>query len=81
VRRFGDEEPQDAGIGMSAPVFLVLWLVCAIAAGISWENLVGNTPAATPLHITFPALLVLSVSFGLPSAGLLAMAIDMFRRG
>jgi hypothetical protein len=65
---------------MSIPVFLCIWLVCAIVAGISWENLVTNTAASTPLHISFPALLILSVSFGLPGAGLIAMAIDIFRK-
>ena len=75
------EEPQDAGFGMSMPVFLVLWLVCAIAAGISWQNLVDNTPASTPLHLSFPALLVLSASFGLPVAGLIAVAVAIVRRG
>lgn len=75
-----ESEPQDAGLGMSIPVFLCIWLVCAIVAGISWENLVISTPASTPLHISFPALLVLSISFGLPGAGLIAMAIDIFRK-
>jgi hypothetical protein len=81
VRRIEVEEAQDAGLGMSLPVFLVLWLVCAIAAGISWQNLVDNTPATTPLHLSVPALLVLSISFGLPTAGLIAMAVAIFRRG
>ena len=81
MKRIEVEEPQDAGLGMSLPMFLILWLVCAIAAGISWQNLVDNTPASTPLHISFPALLVLSISFGLPVAGLVAMAVNIFRRG
>jgi hypothetical protein len=76
-----EREPQESGLGMSIPLFLCIWLVCAIVAGLSWENLVSNTPASTPLHMSFPALLVLSVSFGLPGAGLIAMAIDIFRKG
>jgi hypothetical protein len=65
----------DRVFAMSIPPFLAVWLVCAILAGISWENLVANTPTSgAPLTIGFPALIVLSVSFGLPGAGLAAFA-------
>jgi hypothetical protein len=62
------------------PVFLGIWLVCAVLAGISWQNLVSNTLASNgALSISFPALLVLSVSFGLPGAGLVCFAISIVR--
>ncbi len=71
----------DPVLGLSMPVFLAIWLVCAVVAGISWENLVTNTPASTPLHSTFLARIVLSVSFGLPGAGFISMAVGLFRGG
>jgi len=64
-------------LAMSVPAFLAIWAVCAFLAGISWANLVSNTgPGDT---ITFPELLVLSVSFGLPGAGLVAFAWGIIR--
>jgi hypothetical protein len=77
-RQQREEQPGDFGVTM--PVFLGIWLVCAIIAGISWQNLVDNTPAVGKLSISFPAMIVLSVGFGLPGAGLVCMALDVFRR-
>lgn len=78
--RRGLRRDQAGGFGVTMPVFLGIWLVCAIIAGISWQNLVDNTPAVGKLTISFPAMLVLSLSFGLAGAGLVAMAIDIARR-
>jgi hypothetical protein len=76
-RDFGQGE---TGLGVSMPVFLGIWLVCAVIAGIIWESLVSGTPASTPLEITFPALIVVSLSFGIAGAGLAAAAVGIFRR-
>jgi hypothetical protein len=70
----------NTGLGVSMPVFLGIWLVCAVIAGIIWENLVSGTPASTPLTISFPALIVVSLSFGIAGAGLAAAAVGIFRR-
>ena len=75
-----DSAPGDTDLGVSMPVFLGIWLVCAVIAGLIWENLVSGTPASSALVITFPALLVLSLSFGIAGAGLAAAAIGIFRR-
>ena len=77
-QREGGTEP--GGFGVTMPVFLGIWLVCAIVAGLVWQNLVDNTPAVSRLVITFPAMIVLSLSFGIAGAGLVSMAIDIFRR-
>jgi hypothetical protein len=73
-------EEQPGSFGVTMPLFLIIWLVCAVIAGISWQNLVDNTPAVGKLSISFPAMIVLSLSFGLPGAGLVAMALDIIRR-
>lgn len=70
-------EPE--GFGVTMPVFLGIWLICAIIAGLVWQNLVNNTLGSN-LVITFPAMIVLSLSFGIAGAGLVAMLVDIFRR-
>jgi hypothetical protein len=67
-------------LAMPMPVFLVIWLVCAIVAAISWDNLVTTTPAANgQLTISFLQLVVLGTSFGLPGAGLVSFAVGIIR--
>ena len=73
-------EEEIGGFGVTMPVFLGIWLVCALLAGISWSNLVSNTLSVGKLGMTPIALIVLSVSFGLPGAGLVCMAWDIIRR-
>ena len=74
-----ESSPGDAGFGVSIPVFLGIWAVCAVIAGLIWENLVHGTPASSALVLTFPALIVVSLSFGIAGAGLAAAAIGIFR--
>ena len=69
----------DSGLGVSMPVFLGIWLVCTIGAGIVWSNLVSNTAASSTLVLTFPALIVVSFTFGIAGAGLAAAAVGIFR--
>ncbi|HVC83381.1 MAG TPA: hypothetical protein VNL35_23055 [Chloroflexota bacterium] len=69
-----------SGFGISMPVFLGIWLVCAVLAGLDWQNLVTNTSLTGKLTITFPAMMVLSLSFGLAGAALIAVAVGIFRR-
>ncbi|HXT36158.1 MAG TPA: hypothetical protein VN837_11330 [Chloroflexota bacterium] len=69
-----------SGFGISMPIFLGIWLICAILAGLDWQNLVTNTSLTSKLTITFPAMLVLSLSFGLAGAALVAAAVGIFRR-
>jgi hypothetical protein len=65
---------------MPMSVFLVVWLVCAVLAAISWDNLVTSTPAANgQLSISFLQLVVLGASFGLPGAGLVSFAVGIIR--
>ena len=73
-------EGQPGSFGVTMPVFFAIWLVCAIVAGISWQNLVDNTLIVGKTGISFPAMLVLSLGFGLPGAGLICMAVDIIRR-
>ncbi|MGH2390347.1 MAG: hypothetical protein ACRDIE_19270 [Chloroflexota bacterium] len=68
----------NSSFGVSMPVFLGIWLVCAVIAGLIWENLVNGTPGT--LVITVPALIVVSLSFGIAGAGLAAAAVGIFRR-
>jgi hypothetical protein len=71
------EEP--SALAMPLWTFFCVWIVCAAGAAISWNNLVTNTPTAgTPLSITFPELLVLSITFGLPGAALINFACGVF---
>ncbi|HVA89630.1 MAG TPA: hypothetical protein VNL71_07280 [Chloroflexota bacterium] len=69
-----------SGFGISMPVFLGIWLVCAVVAGLDWQNLVAGTSISSKLTITFPAMIVLSLSFGLAGAALVAAAVGIFRR-
>jgi uncharacterized protein (DUF983 family) len=74
-----DTAQADSGLGVSMPVFLGIWLVCAIIAGAVWSNLVTNTAASSTLVLTFPALIVVSLTFGIAGAGLAAAAVGIFR--
>jgi uncharacterized protein (DUF983 family) len=74
-----DTAQADSGLGVSMPVFLGIWLVCTIIAGLVWTNLVDNTPASSTLVLTFPALIVVSLTFGIAGAGLAAAAVGIFR--
>lgn len=67
-----------AGFGIAMPVFLGIWLVCSVIAGLIWQNLVSTSPGMGPL--TFPATIVLSLSFGVAGAGLACVAIGLFRQ-
>jgi uncharacterized protein (DUF983 family) len=75
----GESSQGDSGLGVSMPVFLGIWLVCAVIAGLVWSNLVSETPASSTLVLTFPALIVVSLTFGIAGAGLAAAAIGVFR--
>ncbi|MGH2410677.1 MAG: hypothetical protein ACRDGS_09950, partial [Chloroflexota bacterium] len=75
------EPVQDSsGFGFSMPVFLGIWLICAVLAGLDWQNLVTNTSLTSKLTISFPAMMVLSLSFGLAGAALVAAAVGIIRR-
>ncbi|HEY8286661.1 MAG TPA: hypothetical protein VIJ28_19910 [Chloroflexota bacterium] len=75
------ELAQDSsGFGISMPIFLGIWLVCAVFAGLDWQNLVTNTSLTSRLTISFPAMIVLSLSFGLAGAALISAAVGIFRR-
>jgi polyferredoxin len=72
------QEP--SSLGVNVLTFLVIWLVCALLAAWSWNNLVTNTPTVGGnLSISFGALLVLSSTFGLAGAGLVCFAISIVR--
>ncbi len=74
-----DTAQADSGLGVSMPVFLGIWLVCSIIAGLVWSNLVSNTAASSALVLTFPALIMVSLTFGVAGAGLAASAAGIFR--
>lgn len=65
------------GFGVSMPVFLGLWLICAIVAAFIWQSLVNDTPG----HNAFSALatIVLGAGFGFAGAGLAAIAVHIAR--
>ena len=75
-----EQERAPAGAAFTLPIFLGVWLVCAVLAGLVWQNLVDNTLAQTPLSLPLSALLVLSAGFGLAGAGLVSVAADIVRR-
>jgi len=72
--------PETNGLGVSLPVFLGIWLVCAVIAGFVWQDLVANTNnQAQQLSISVSAMFVLSITFGLPGAGLVCFAWSILR--
>ena len=79
MRRY-EQETAPSGSGFTFPIFLGVWLVCAVIAGLIWQNMVDNTLSQTPLTLPTSALLVLSAGFGLAGAGLASVAVDIARR-
>jgi len=75
-----DQDMLPTGVAFTFPIFLGVWLVCAVVAGLIWQNLVDNTLAQTPLSLPISALVVLSAGFGLAGAGLVGVAVDIVRR-
>ncbi|HWE61533.1 MAG TPA: hypothetical protein VHB98_07465 [Chloroflexota bacterium] len=73
-----EREEDFSGFGVSMPVLFGIWVVCAVIAGIVWQNLVSNTPGA--LSLSFSSMLILSIGFGFAGAGLICMAIDIIRQ-
>jgi hypothetical protein len=73
-----EREVDTAGFGMSMPVLLGIWAVCAIIAGAIWQNLVSNTLGAQGISTT--AMIILSLGFGFAGAGLVCVAVDIVRR-
>jgi hypothetical protein len=72
------QEP--SSLGVNVRTFLAIWFACALLAAISWDNLVTNTPTVGGnLSISFPALLILSSTFGLAGAGLVCFAVSIVR--
>jgi hypothetical protein len=79
MRRVEQERERDtAGFGVSIPVLLGIWAVCAIIAGLVWQNLVSTTPGAAGLSTS--AMIILSLGFGFAGAGLVCLAIDIVRK-
>lgn len=69
---------RDCGaLAMPLPYFLAAWLVCAVIAAFSWDNLIANTPGA--VDFGFVARVVLAVGFGLPGAGLVSLLAGIAR--
>ena len=79
MRRY-EQDLAPAGAAFTLPIFFGVWLVCAVIAGLVWQNLVDNTLAQIPLSLSFSALLVLSAGFGMAGAGLVSLAVDIVRR-
>jgi hypothetical protein len=77
VRRY-ERETETYGFGVSIPILLGIWLVCAVIAGLVWQNLVSNTPGA--VSISPVAMIVLSAGFGFAGAGLTCLAVDIIRK-
>lgn len=73
-----EHEEQQDGFGVGIPVFLGLWLICAVAAALIWQGLVNDTPG----HNNFSAVatLVLGLGFGFAGAGLVALAVYIVRK-
>jgi hypothetical protein len=65
-------------LAMPLWAFLAVWLICAVIAAFSWDNLIANTQGANSFGVT--ARVVLAVSFGLPGAGVVSFVVGIFRR-
>lgn len=73
-----EREVETSGFGVSMPVLLAVWVVCAIVAGAIWQNLVSTTPGAS--SISTIAMIVLSLGFGFAGAGLCCLVVDIARK-
>lgn len=73
-----EREAETAGFGVSMPILLGVWVVCAIIAGAIWQNLVSTTPGAQ--SISGIALLILSLGFGFAGVGVVCTAVDIIRK-
>lgn len=71
------QRPDYGALAMPLPYFLAVWLLCAIIAGFSWDNLIANTPGS--IAFGFAARAILAVSFGLPAAGLVSLLCGIVR--
>jgi hypothetical protein len=68
---------EPGGVGVSIPLLLVLWAVCALIAGAVWQGIATSAPGAQAP--AFGALLALGLGFGFAGAGLICVAIDIVR--
>ena len=69
-------DPADGG--PSLPVLLLIWLVCAVLAGLVWGGITSSSPGAqSPTVFEFAAL---GAGFGFGGVGLVWVTADIIRR-
>jgi hypothetical protein len=74
-----NEDARDAADGgPSLPILLVIWLVCAVLAGLVWGGITSSSPGA--LSPTFFEFVALGVGFGFGGVGLVWVTGDIIRR-
>ena len=66
------------GFGVTIPLLLVIWAVCAVIAGAVWESIATSAPGAQAPSAT--SLIALGIGFGFAGTGLICMAVDIVRR-
>lgn len=69
---------EPGGFGVSIPLLLVFWAVCAVIAGAVWDSIATSAPGAQAP--AFGALVALGLGFGFAGVGLICVAIDIVRR-